>query len=217
MFLIAHKLKGIMMKKLLLFSLLFTSSVFAKPQPGDTKATEKMLTRASKHIDEVLTVHGKVIEKLKPFDQKRSIREFELIEKEVAHIIRGFELNFSFFTEFFAGDTCQALKDHPFVWYYSELQRSNSTLTRVNNMCKKHIKLLNKKLAHKKLADDDKVRYERCLKQVENTTREATDLIIALSHVEKFIKLSDSYVREKQLYSNTLKPHVSNLIIVSRR
>ncbi len=204
------------MKKLLLFSLLFVSGICANPQSGDTKRTEKMLTHTSKKIDEILTVHGKVIEKLKPFDQKRSMREFELIEKEVAHIIRGFELNFSFFTEFFAGDTCQALKDHPFVWYYSELQKSNSTLTRVNNMCKKHIKLLTKKLNHKKLAEEDKLRYERCLKQVENTMNEATDLIIALSHVEKFIKLSDSYVREKQLYSNTTKP-VSNLIIVSHR
>jgi hypothetical protein len=189
------------MKKLLALSFVFSYSLYA----DDMKSIEKSLTYVSKAIDQIHAIHDGVMEKIKPFDQKRSLKESEVIEKEIARIIRGFELKFSFFSEFFNGEGCQSLKDHPFVWYFSALQDSNSKLTSLIRRCKKHVKTLTIKLGKKKITDADKTRYERFLKQVNNAIEESTNLIIELSYVEKFIKLTDSYVREKQSFRTSEK------------
>jgi|GEM_PF-4475894 len=193
------------MKKLLVLLLSFGFSISAKSGAGDMKAIEKSLTFVSKKIDQIHAIHDNVMEKIKPLDKKWSVKESEILEKEIARIIRGFELKFSFFSELFNNDGCQLLKDHPFVWYFSALQDSKSELTGLVRRCKRHVKTLTAKLAKNKLTDSDKARYEGFLKQVNNAIEECTNLIIELSHVEKFIKLTDSYVHEKQSFKTSEK------------
>lgn len=193
------------MKKIVLLSLLFSTTTQMHALRYGKKTGTKLITAAQELHDSVKDTFTPSFTIMKKLENKyTSSYDKTNAEKELLKKARTTKINFSFFSNLLWYKENESLNDHPLVIFVNSIDSYVTKIKKYSKRLERLKKDLNKEINNKKISTIDKDIYEKILTEGETLLKKIIEQKNLLKNLEAEIRSTKEYHSEKKSYHSAL-------------